>query len=360
VLDFTSALYLGIEHASRSLPGWDRLTLGKPAALESPPGTSQAEKQLAALSGCERASLASSTLHLFLDLFSVLARHDVNIFLDEGSYPIARWGVERAACLGVKTRTFPQHDAEGLHAALKSADSKPPVIVADGYCPGCGKAAPLTEYLACATERGGLLVIDDTQALGIFGQPAPWAPYGRGGGGSMRRAGLSSGRLVMGSSLAKAFGVPVAVLAGSAFLVEEFERRSACRVHCSPPSVAVIAAAARALQINRHCGDALRFRMAQLVSRLRSGLRRLGLIANAGLFPVQPLRLPEHLDAGELHEALQKRGVQTVLHAGTNDTRARISFVVTARHAFHEIDQAITGLADAMTVAQKCRLKRSI
>ena len=35
--DFTSALYLGMHHPSRSLRGWDRLTTGVPAALGEPP-----------------------------------------------------------------------------------------------------------------------------------------------------------------------------------------------------------------------------------------------------------------------------------------------------------------------------------
>ena len=53
---------------------WDRLTLGKPAALESPPGAREVEGELAALTGCERAVLAPSTLHLFWDLFGILAK----------------------------------------------------------------------------------------------------------------------------------------------------------------------------------------------------------------------------------------------------------------------------------------------
>ena len=85
--DFTSALYLGLEHASWSLPEWERLTLGKPAGLESPPGAAEVERNLAELTGCERALLAPSTLHLFWDLLTILARRDVNIFLDGGSLP---------------------------------------------------------------------------------------------------------------------------------------------------------------------------------------------------------------------------------------------------------------------------------
>jgi len=74
VTDFTSALYLGIEHGSRHLAAWDRLTLGKPAALEPPPGAAGVEQDLAALVGCERALLGASTLHLFHDLVPIVCR----------------------------------------------------------------------------------------------------------------------------------------------------------------------------------------------------------------------------------------------------------------------------------------------
>jgi 8-amino-7-oxononanoate synthase len=357
VIDFTSALYLGLDHASRSLPGWDRLTLGKPAALEAPPGAVTAEKRLATLIGCERALLATSTLHLFLDLFTVLAQRNVNIFLDSGSYPVARWGVERAAYWGTRVTSFRQHDPRDLQEALRRGDGKLPLIVADGYCPGCGRRAPIAEYLAQAEARGGFLVVDDSQALGIFGTPAPWAPYGMGGGGSMQRAGLTSDRLIVGASLAKAFGAPVAVLAGSATLVDEFARQSSTRVHCSPPSSAVIAAANRALAINRKCGDALRMGLAQRVSRFREGLRKLGLIAIPSLFPVQPLRLPGNVAARKLHEQLQKRGVESVLHRADKDSG--ISFVISVRHSLSEIDCTLAHLAGALAAATRMKFERS-
>ena len=63
MLDFTSALYLGFEHASWTLTAWDRLTLGKPAALEEIAGAPPVQRELAALTGCERVLLGSSTLH---------------------------------------------------------------------------------------------------------------------------------------------------------------------------------------------------------------------------------------------------------------------------------------------------------
>lgn len=349
MLDFTSALYLGLEHASRDLPEWEQLSLGKPAALETVPGSEQTERELATLIGCERALLATSTLHLFWDLFTILARRKINIFIDAGSYPILSWGVERAVCSGAVVRTFRQHDPEALRTVLESGDRRPPVVVADGYCPGCGRLAPIKEYLAQTRARGGLVVLDDSQALGIFGEPGLGAPYGRGGGGTMRRVGLNGGSgIAIGASLAKGFGAPVAVLAGDSAMVAEFQRLSATRVHCSPPSSAVVAAAWHALNVNRWCGDALRLKLARLVSRFRRGLRRLGLVGTAGLFPVQSLQLPQAISAETLYETLQNRGVEAVLHRGGGERRTRISFVITARHNFVDIDCALAHLADAI------------
>jgi 8-amino-7-oxononanoate synthase len=353
VPDFTSALYLGLDHASRCLPEWDRLTLGKPAALEVPPGARRVETELAKLIGCERALLATSTLHLFWDLFDVLAQSGVNIFLDGGSYPIARWGVERAACKGTRVKTFRQYNPDALKSAIERSDGKPPVIVADGYCPRSGRHAPIADYVAQAEAHGGFVVVDDSQSLGIFGKPSPWAAYGTGGGGSMQRAGLTSDRLIIGASLAKAFGVPVAVLAGSAAMLDRYDDQSATRVHCSPPSAASIAAAARAIAIDRWHGDSLRSKLAHLVSRFRQGLKRLGMIAIPGLFPVQPVRLPAHIHIRALHEDLEKRGVETLL------TRIGINFVFTARHSISEIDGALAHLAESLAGQTGMKIKRS-
>jgi hypothetical protein len=49
----------------------------------------------------------------------------------------------------------------------------------------------MARYLESARAFEGYLIMDDTQALGIFGYaPDAEAPYGHGGGGMLRRAGL--------------------------------------------------------------------------------------------------------------------------------------------------------------------------
>lgn len=351
MLDFTSALYLGLRHPSGSLRPWVRLTTGRPAALASPPAAATVARELAALQGCARATLAPSTLHLFWDLFTLLADERIAIYMDTGTYPIVRWGVERAAAHGVSVRSFQHHGPAALQGQLQQDARRRlrPVVVADGFCPACGGPAPIAAYLESLRPYGGYLVVDDTQALGILGhKPALQAPYGRGGGGSLRWSDVSGPDVIVGSSLAKGFGVPVAVLAGSEAIVERFEQESATRVHCSPPSAAVIHAAEHALASNRKHGDPLRLRLWRLVGRFRRGLAEAGLSALGGRFPVQTLKPVPGVDAAELHGELLRRGVRAVLHRARNGYAAAVSFLFTALHRMHDIDQAIDALRHAV------------
>lgn len=347
MLDFTSALYLGMRHPTGSLQPWERLTTGVPAALASPPGISNLTRALAELQGCERATVGPSTLHLFWDLFGQFEGNRVSIYMDSGVYPIARWGIERAAARGARVYNFSHHDADALERALKKEEGRArPLIVTDGFCPACGKPAPIARYLAQARARGGILILDDTQAMGILGSaPGQGAPYGRGGGGMMRYSGISGPDLMVISSLAKGFGVPMAVLSGSASDVERFETKSDTRVHCSPPSVAVFHAAAHALFVNRHRGEGTRFRLARLVSHFRKRLAEVGLSAVGGLFPVQTLKTSPEFDPMILHERLLDCGIRTVLRRSHGGQGVRLTIIITALHHRHEIDFAVAALA---------------
>ena len=352
MLDFTSSLYLGFEHPSSDLPAWPQLTLGKPAALEELPGIPRLERELASLAGCEQSVVGHSTLHLFWDLFGILANRDVSIFLDRGAYPIAHWGAERAAISGVRVRTFPPHNVTALRWALSSAGRNRPVIVTDGFSPSSGTAAPLADYADLAGSRGGLVVVDDTQALGVFGSSGVGgSPFGKGGGGSLQKFGLTTSGIVVVSSLAKAFGVPIAMLGGSAALVKEFREDSQTRVHCSPPSAAEVGAAFHALKENRRVGDAVRCGLGQRVTYFRRGLKSLGILASRTLFPVQPLRLPHDMNVRAFYEELLEGGIQSILHRNPDNGDVQCSFVLTARHRLIDIDNALESLIHAMAIS---------
>lgn len=348
MLDFTSALYLGLKHPSRSLRPWQQFTTGVPAALAEPVEARQIALALAGMMDCEAATLATSTLHLAWDFFGLLAEKPITIFMDAETYPITRWGVQRAAMRGAAVRVFPHHDAAALGRELAAAPpGRAPVIVTDGFCPGCGRVAPLGEYLALARRRGGLLVADDTQALGILGHtPSARMPYGGGGGGSLRWSGISGPEILVFSSLAKGFGVPLAVLAGSGAWIRKFKENSLTRVHCSPPSTAVLRAAEQALLCNRRDGDPRRGRLLELVRRFRRRARAADLAIGRGQFPVQTIRSAPGMPAPALHQRLAERGLRAVLHRGENDS-PRLSFLITSDHTSAEIDTAVSLIAAA-------------
>jgi 8-amino-7-oxononanoate synthase len=261
-------------------------------------------------------------LHLFWDLFGILAGCRVAIYLDAGAYPIAWWGVERAAGRGVPVYRFPHQDVLTLQQLLlQHPPYLMPVVVADGLCAACGCLSRL-----CPPRRG---------LAGAGRHPGPgasWCPD-----------------VLVISSLAKGFGAPLAALSGSRDAVQQFEARSQTRTHCSPPSVAAIHAADHALKINADHGDALRAQLARRIQRFRRRLAEIGLTAQGGLFPVQTLKLPLSLDVKGLHRQLLNFGVKTVLRHGHNGN-AQVSFIITARHRPGEIDQAVRALAAATRV----------
>ena len=345
LLDFTSSLYLGFRHPHRLLTPWESLTVGKPAALSEPALYATVAQGLANLQGFEKCILAPSTLHIFWDLFGILSREPVAVYLDAGTYPIACWGVERAAAKGIAVRVFPHHDSNAL-CKLLHRDRKlgrRPIIISDGFCPACASPAPISRYLACARDFGGLLVIDDTQSLGILGRdPGDNAPYGRGGGGVSRWSGINAPEIMVVSSLAKGFGVPLAAICGSNSKIFGFEAASETRTHCSPPSAAAVHAAQQALVENRRSGDARRYKLVGLVRNFRTLLAKGGLRTAGRDFPMQTLLSPAGCNTPELHQRLTKAGLTTVLHKQSK--QPLITLIITSAHRLQDIQVAASSI----------------
>jgi 8-amino-7-oxononanoate synthase len=363
-VDFTSAHYLGLSHGSESLR-WTHLTTGTPAALRRPAGAAALEAALGALTGAERALLLTSTLHAFVDLFGSAWRRPGTILVDEHAYPIARWGMALAERRGARVRSFRHLDAAALERRLRQirergagtrAGAGEPWIVTDGFCPGCGRSAPLGVYASVACRFGARLIVDDTQAVGVFGRPAgAGAPYGLGGGGSIRRHGLERAEhVVLVASLAKAFGAPLAMVAGSASFVGELADRSETLVHCSPPAAPALAAAERALAVNAREGDFLRARLAARVSTLRAELAARGFLVRGGTFPMQRVPVSDAREAMALHAALRRRGVEAVVRRSRCNGEVSLTFVVTARHRLSELRGAAAALAAAASSRRGC------
>jgi len=355
VVDFTSSLYLGLDHPSAAVAPWRHLTSGVPAALADPEGAVELAAALAALIGGERALLMPSTLHLFVDFFTS-ALSNAALFWDEALYPVARWGIELAARRGIPATPLP-HLGEGLDAAWfarRTPTGRRPVIVTDGFCTGCGREAPLGRYVEVVQRRSGLVVLDDTQALGLFGtSPSREEPFGANGGGSLRRQNLAGAPIVVGASLAKSFGVPLAVVTGPARVIAAFAEGSAMRSHTSPPSAPLIHAGRAALALSARRGGELRRRLARRIDEFRRATAAIGLALAGGAFPVQSVIGP--VDDGETdvgpdddtlraHEILQALGIRTVITRPACRRRRALTFVLRANHRRDELEHALRAL----------------
>jgi len=360
-LDFTSSLYLGLRHEYQSLRPWTQLTNGQPAYLNESQNVESVAQQLAELQGCEYAVLGRSSLHLFWDLFGMLAKERISIFLDAGAYPIARWGVERAMARGIPVHSFPHKDADALYRLLKhGTNGRKPVLVSDGVCTFCSCAVHIAKYQELANRFGCMVIIDDTQALGILGaNPKPVLPYGFGGGGSLQYQNISGPNMLIVASLAKGFGVPIAALSGSREMIQNFKSRSETRVHCSPPSAVDTAAAEHALTLNQTTGDALRTGLAQRVQHFHRALTSIRITSDGSLFPVQTLRLPPHLDPENVHRQLLQLGVRTILRQGCNSQRPFLTLIITARHSHNDIENAVQAIAKVIHIQPQADLEGS-
>jgi 8-amino-7-oxononanoate synthase len=350
--DFTSALYLGFTHPSASLPRWGALTLGRPAALAEPTGSRALAQELTRLIGGEAGLLYPSTLHLFRDVFQIVALKGTLILFDAASYPIARWGAEGAAVNGIPIETFPHRDLAALERRVRQARraGQRPLIVVDGLCPSCGRPAQLPALARLAADAGGRLVIDDTQAIGVLGrEPSPTAPLGIGGGGTLAWHGLRSQATILGASLAKAFGAPFAIVSGASAILKQVAREGETRIHTSGASAADVAAGRNALTINRAQGDDRRARVVRLVEQLRKELVKFGLQSRSELpIPVQAIAMPSFRVAKASLASLDESGVRGLVTRSCLGGLPSLTLLITARHTAADISRAATGLARAM------------
>jgi len=327
------------------------------------PGAAALAGELASMTGFESATLAPSTLHVFWDLFGIWPKERISIHMDERAYPVGRWGVERMAAQGVPAGTFAHHDPDALASRLRSRrrPTRRPVVLTDGYCPECGRMAPLREYLALLRRLGGWLVVDDTQAFGLFGaRPCPAAPFGKGGGGSLEWWGAPAADALVVCSMAKAFGAPLAFLAGSRRMIGRYEMNSETRVHSSPVSAAQVSAGERAVLLNRDRGNAVRRTLAQRVKRFRSQLAKANWTPAGGQFPVQSFPIPTEKEALSLYAGLLRLGVQTVLQAAGQDGQRRIAFLITANHSVDDVDQAAEAWLRAVGAGMPSRRGKAV
>lgn len=336
-----------MRHPRAELPDWRSLSSGKPAFLHSPPADRRMAKELAHLQGRDDGLFFSSSLLAFWDLFGYLSRRRTQLFYDQALYPVGKAGIDRAKAANCPVYAFRHHDlAHVAHQFQHHAQASGKVIlVTDGWCPLCGRPAPLPAYLRLLAPYDGLLVVDDTQALGILG---------RRGGGILPYLGLEkTPNVLLVSSLAKAFGVPVAFISGGQEWIKRFRAQSEARQFSSPPSQVEMLATAAALKLNRRSGDRLRDQLRTNILTFQSGLHQVGLSTGGACFPVQHLWFDDLHRIKAQHRQLLQYGIQAVPVRAHKKGRWALSFLISTEHKRPEL------LAVARALANSPFLKKS-
>jgi 8-amino-7-oxononanoate synthase len=188
-------------------------------------------------------------------------------------------------------------------------------------------------------ERGGRLLVDDTQALGILGP----------GGAGTPTWGAPRGTVLRLASLSKAFNAPLAVLSGSRSNIEAFRDASFTRVYCGPPSLPAALAASRALALNAILGGHLRTELRTRILTFRRTCAELAVPLAPGLFPVQTVMAGEGRRVTVLAAALAARGMHVFVSRGFHDRGVpRLRLIVTAAHHPATLREAAALLSDVL------------
>jgi 8-amino-7-oxononanoate synthase len=345
MIDFTSALYLGMKHSSTELNGWEQLTTGVPAILNEPSISLQVSKYVARMQGLEEGIAAPSTLHIYSDLFELLKKKRIVLFIDEKIYPVSKYGIEKLQSNQARVQSFRHFDAAHLNALVKAnvSDGVTPVIMSDGWCPLCGKAAPIQKYISSIRQLNGTILIDDTQAFGILGEHQhEKMPYGKGGGGILKWLNIHDDSIVTVTSLAKAFGVPMAVIGGTSAFIAAFKESSRTRIHSSPVSIVHLQAALNAFRANYNKGDLLRNKLWQNICLFKNKINQKTVLTGGGIFPVQNTRCRSSNETIRLYERLKKNKISTVLLSLHNEHIPVISFIIRPDHTPGQIMELVS------------------
>ena len=356
LLNFASTNYLGLgqdprtlKSISRAAPTWG-VSLGMPRLFATDRLTARLETEIAALVEQDSALVFPSTTHIALDVLPLLAGPNGVLFVDEWAYPISLEGAHAAARRGARIYRFPHNDYQALSKALQAHANVPDnVIVCDGVYSAGGRPAALRGIVRAARTFDAVVYVDDAHGIGVLGKnPTNNMPYGRGGEGTPLYLGITPGNVVHVGSLSKAFGTPVAFVAGPTGFVNYLRATAAAHVHSSPPALPVLAAALGALQAHADSGEMLRRRLLNRVRRFRDTLARAGVRVRANrLFPIQTLHFARPQDAETAGRELRRMGIWAVLQFNPPDhpNGGVLRFILSAHHKEADVDKAVAAIS---------------
>jgi 7-keto-8-aminopelargonate synthetase-like enzyme len=347
LLSFAGCNYLGlaqhprvIEALARNLVqygiscGASRETTGNTSAHE------ELEHAAARFLGCEAALLApDGYLANLVAAQALAADHDVAL-VDEKSHASLRDALIATRFRVVEYRHANAESAQRELQRVGAANTRV-ALFTDGVFPAHGSIAPLRELVRILPHARSTLVVDDCHATGVLGAR---------GRGTCEHLGLSDPRVVITTTLSKAFGCFGGLIVCSRDRVRSMRERSRAYVGSSPIPPALACAGSAA--IAELAADPSRLsRLRTNIARLRSRFVELGLTAPVHDLPVFPFTLDSIERMQRVHADLVASGILAPYIRypdGMDDQRGYFRVALSAEHTDEHIDRLASALGSAL------------
>lgn len=346
-IDFSSNDYLGLGASAelreaiagaimRGVPagaGGSRLLRGNHPEHEA------LETEAAEFFGAESALYFGGGFMANAAIFSTLPDRGDLIVHDELIHASVHDGMRASKAVHVSAR---HNDAQSFENAIvkwrATGGTGRPWIAVESLYSMDGDRAPLDELIAIADRNGGMLVIDEAHATGVYG------PKGRGLGATLE----GRKNVVSLHTCGKALGVMGGLVVGSNLMQEFLINRARPFIYATAPSPLMAAGVRAALGICRS-QPGRRERLHQRIASFGEMLHaKTGLIASGS--PIQPVIVGSDTRAVQLAGALQARGfdIRAVRPPTVLDGTARLRISITLNPSEAEVAAMVDALASEL------------
>ena len=347
LLSFAGCNYLGLAQHPRVIAalseGLARYGISCGASRETTGNTwahEELERDAARYLGCERALLAPDGYLANLVAAQALAPdHDLAL-VDERSHASLRDALAASSWSVVEYEHASAESAAHELSRGRRSDARV-ALFTDGVFPAHGSIAPLRELLALLPADRCTLVIDDCHATGVLGAR---------GRGTCEHFGASDPRVVITTTLSKAFGCFGGLIAGSSARVRALRERSRAYV-CSTPIPPALARAGSAAIAELDSDPSRLSRLRANIAELRSRFAELGLRSPELDLPVFPFTLDSIERMQRVHADLIESGILAPYIRypdGMDDRRGYFRVALSAEHTRADIDRLASALGRAL------------
>jgi glycine C-acetyltransferase len=347
LLNFSSNDYLGLsQHAQvkqaaiRAIEEWGVGVASPRMAAGTLPLHAELERELAAFLGTGDALLFASGYHANTGLFESLLSDRDFLFCDELVRPSLADGIRLCRA---RVYSYRNQDLEHLEDRLRrSRSARFRIIATDGVFALSGLPANLRDIYGLAAKYNALVVVDDSQGLGIVGAD---------GRGTHDLFGLGDRIDLVTGSLGVALGGSAGgFVAGRKELVAWLRQKSRAYLSSTALAPACVAAAREALKQVR-LDPQLREQLAMNVKLFRDALAEHGLWTAEGEHPAVAVLTRQAVAAQRLTDFLYQKGVFCIgfCHPVVPEGAARIRAQVTVRHSQKALSQAAEAFAEGAT-----------